>query len=99
VRRHHSDDRPKRKYTDQSIVTLEKFADKLRALLGKPENVIATIIMLCWHVYLHFGHLLFYFAGYIDAVPGDGDNSQFCNHKALLPELKRGNNLLHASKR
>jgi hypothetical protein len=50
-------------------------------------------------VYLHFGHPLFYLAGYIDAMPGDGDNSQFCNHKALLPELKRGNNPLHASKR
>src|ERR687898_716219 len=99
VRRHHSDDRSKRKYADQCIVTLEKFADKLRALLWKPENVIATIIMLCWHIYLYFGHPLFYPAGYFDAVPRDGDNSHFCNHNAMLAETKRGNNLLHVSKR
>src|SRR5919107_1035060 len=52
--------------------------------------------MLCWHIYLHFRHLLFYPAGYFNTVPRDGDNGHFCNHKAILAEIKRGNNLLHA---
>jgi hypothetical protein len=68
-------------------------------LLGKPDNVIATVIMLCWHIDLHFGHPLFYPAGYFYAMPRDADNSHFSNHKAILAEIKRGNNLLHASKR
>jgi hypothetical protein len=32
-------------------------------------------------------------------VPRDGKNGHFCNHKAIIAEYKRGNNLLHASKR
>jgi hypothetical protein len=42
---------------------------------------------------------LFYPAGYFYAMPRDADNSHFSNHKAILAEIKRGNNLLHASKR
>src|SRR5215216_5435561 len=99
MRRHHSDDCSKRKYADKRVVSFEKIANKLCALLRKPDNIIATIIMLCWHIDLHFRHPLFYPSCYFDAVPRDGKNGHFCDHKAIVADIKRGNNLFHASKR
>src|SRR5919202_2918217 len=89
MRRHHPNHCSEREDAEQSIMCFEKVSDKLCALLRKPIDIICSIAMLCWYIYLRFGHVLLYLTCYFYSVSCDGYTSDFCNHAAVLAENQR----------